>query len=93
MDACLDLGRRVLGRCPTSSRILIQGEKPEDISSIHQDEEKEIEDRFAMSSFLENLTIVVFVEEAKKGKDGIDEDVKGLEKERQVSMVKMNAVD
>jgi hypothetical protein len=54
---------------------------------------KEIEDRFAMSSFLENLTIVVFVEEAKKGKDGIDEDVKGLEKERQVSMVKMNAVD
>jgi hypothetical protein len=92
MDACLDLGRRVLGRCPTSSRILIQGEKPEDISSIHQDEEKEKEEE-NMSSFLENLTIVVFVEEAKKGKDGIDEDVKGLEKERQVSMVKMNAVD
>jgi hypothetical protein len=46
-----------------------------------------------MSSFLENLTIIVFVEEAKKGKDVIDEDVKGLEKERQVSMVKMNAVD
>lgn len=92
MDACLDLGRRVLGRCPTSSRILIQGEKPEDISSIHQDEEKEKEEE-NMSSFLENLTIVVFVEEAKKGKDVIDEDVKGLEKERQVSMVKMNAVD
>jgi hypothetical protein len=92
MDACRDLGRRVLGRCPTSSRILIQGEKPEDISSIHQDEEKEKEEE-NMSSFLENLTIVVFVEEAKKGKDGIDEDVKGLEKERQVSMVKMNAVD
>lgn len=92
MDACRDLGRRVLGRCPTSSRILIQGEKPEDISSIHQDEEKEKEEE-NMSSFLENLTIVVFVEEAKKGKDVIDEDVKGLEKERQVSMVKMNAVD
>jgi hypothetical protein len=44
MDACLDLGRRVLGRCPTSSRILIQGEKPEDISSIHQEKEKEKEE-------------------------------------------------
>jgi hypothetical protein len=65
MDACRDLGRRVLGRCPTSSRILIQGEKPEDISSIHQDEEKEKEEE-NMSSFLENLTIVVFVEEAKE---------------------------
>jgi hypothetical protein len=43
MDACRDLGRRVLGRCPTSSRILIQGEKPEDISSIHQEEEIEID--------------------------------------------------